>query len=239
MIIDFDAVGADRKKLVAAVSEFTGEKAVYQFVPSCAYEIGGYTVDRSGNLICEDSADKNEVESLIEFLAQQGFTPKPLPLVENPGEGNEQPSDEILPDETIGFTVELPTSSFDETTLANLENLIKAKGNLIKKALDVDELTIEMNEEKIAFPWFNIKPGDSDAIRAYSHFIQALCEMARNQKRISSREKAVDNEKYAFRCFLLRLGFIGVAYKTERKVLLWNLSGSSSFKKGGKNEISR
>ena len=73
---------------------------------------------------------------------------------------------------------------------------------------------------------------------AYETFICKLCEMARNQKRISSTEKAVDNEKYAFRCFLLRLGFIVNEYKTERKILLRNLSGSSAFKGGAKNEIS-
>ena len=38
---------------------------------------------------------------------------------------------------------------------------------------------------------------------------------------------------YAFRCFLLRLGFIGSEYKAERKILLKNLSGSSAFKNGG------
>lgn len=45
-----------------------------------------------------------------------------------------------------------------------------------------------------------------------------------------------DNEKYAFRCFLLRLGFIGDEYKADRKVLLKNLSGSSAFKDGAKKE---
>lgn len=54
--------------------------------------------------------------------------------------------------------------------------------------------------------------------------------MSRNQKRINATEKEVDNEKYAFRCFLLRLGFIGNEYKAERKILLRNLSGSSAFK---------
>ena len=42
----------------------------------------------------------------------------------------------------------------------------------------------------------------------------------------------MDNEKYAFRCFLLRLGFIGAEYKAARKVLLRNLTGSSAFKSG-------
>ena len=41
-----------------------------------------------------------------------------------------------------------------------------------------------------------------------------------------------ENEKYAFRCFLLRLGFIGEEYKVERKILLKNLTGSSAFKNG-------
>ena len=57
--------------------------------------------------------------------------------------------------------------------------------------------------------------------------------MSRNAKRVTATEKPVDNEKYAFRCFLLRLGFIGSEYKAERKILLKNLSGSSAFKNGG------
>jgi hypothetical protein len=62
--------------------------------------------------------------------------------------------------------------------------------------------------------------------------------MACNQKRITAKEKETDNDKYAFRCFLLRLGFIGAEYKLERKILLRNLSGSSAFKGSAKLEIS-
>ena len=54
--------------------------------------------------------------------------------------------------------------------------------------------------------------------------------MAKNSKRITAKERTVDNEKYAFRCFLLRLGFIGDAYKTSRKILLKNLDGNSAFR---------
>ena len=56
------------------------------------------------------------------------------------------------------------------------------------------------------------------------------------KKRVQAKEKEVDNEKYAFRCFLLRLGFIGSEFKEDRKILLKNLEGSSAFrdaKKGG------
>ena len=58
--------------------------------------------------------------------------------------------------------------------------------------------------------------------------------MARNQKRVNAKEKDTDNEKYAFRCFLLRLGFIGDEYKIARKILLRNFSGSSAFKSSPK-----
>ena len=38
------------------------------------------------------------------------------------------------------------------------------------------------------------------------------------------------NEKYAFRCFLLRLNMNGKEYKKDRAILLSRLSGSSAFK---------
>lgn len=56
--------------------------------------------------------------------------------------------------------------------------------------------------------------------------------MAKTQKRVTAKEKETDNQKYAFRCFLLRLGFIGDDYKAARKILLRNLEGSGAFKSG-------
>ena len=61
--------------------------------------------------------------------------------------------------------------------------------------------------------------------------------MARTAKRVVAKEKETDNDKYAFRCFLLRLGFIGAEFKIERKILLRNLAGSSAFKSGQPKEV--
>lgn len=66
----------------------------------------------------------------------------------------------------------------------------------------------------------------------YTQFISRLCDMARDAKRVSSKPTETDNDKYAFRCFLLRLGFIGKEYKTARKILLRNLTGNSAFRYG-------
>lgn len=126
------------------------------------------------------------------------------------------------------LTVEIP---LDKVAVGNLTKLLDAKGNLIRKALGITDLRIEVLEDRVAFPWFS--QVDTDSAAAYTHFISALCEMSRNAKRVTATEKPVDNEKYAFRCFLLRLGFIGSEYKMERKILLKNLTGSSAFKNGG------
>ena len=64
-----------------------------------------------------------------------------------------------------------------------------------------------------------------------------LCAFAKEHKRVVVREDNSENEKYAFRCFLLRMGMIGAEYKTARKVLLRNLSGSSAFKSGQREEV--
>ena len=137
--------------------------------------------------------------------------------------------------ETTGLTISIP---LDKVAVGNLTNLLDAKGTLIKKALGIAELPIIIEEDVISFPWFEEMPA-AEECTAYTAFIAALCQMSIKQKRINSAEKPTDNEKYAFRCFLLRLGFIGAEYKTARKILLKNLSGSSAFRNGGaQHEIS-
>ncbi|MCW6662762.1 hypothetical protein NHG23_02530 [Aerococcaceae bacterium NML190073] len=110
---------------------------------------------------------------------------------------------------------------------------MEAKAPLLKAALKTEELPIEITDEKVSFPWFT---GDIDAehCAAYTSLIAAMCQMAREAKRVTAKEKEAVNPKYEFRCFLLRLGFIGNEYKRNRKLLLENLSGSSAFKSGDK-----
>lgn len=221
MKANYNVTGNERKALVAAIAELTGEKAIYKFMPTCAYEIGDITVDKEGGVICED---EGKLERIIHSLIADGFTAE---TAENVESTDEEPTTEDT-DETTGLTVSLP---LDKVAVGNLTNLLTAKESLIKKALGTRDLGIEVTEDKVTFPWFTEIP-EPEAIKAYTHFIAALCKMSKDLKRISSTEKPVENEKYAFRCFLLRLGFIGNEYKAERKILLKNLSGNSSWKNG-------
>ena len=230
----------DRKPLVNAISEFTGAKAIYLKTPTYAYQIGDFIVTREGNLKFNDMADSEEIEKLIEVLTQKGFIAEsseydsaqqePVIEGEEPLEDYPPPYGTPQEDELCGICISIPRSLFTCSNLENLKAIVAAKGNLIKKALGVSDLPLEVTDTKISFPWFTGTPTPEE-LKAYDTFICKLCEMARNQKRVVAKEAETDNDKYAFRCFLLRLGFIGTGYKTERKILLRNLTGSSAFRK--------
>lgn len=225
MRMEFNRTGTERKALVSAIGEILNVAPKYMGMPSAAYQIDCFTVTKDGALEFDDRADSEEVEHLLEQLAQKGFVDDEKKDAENsPGE-----PEQATTAETVGLTVEIP---LDKVKVGNLTSLLDAKGSLIRKALAIPATPIEMGEDKVSFPWFAELP-DAETAKAYTHFISALCEMSVNQKRVTAKEKAVDNEKYAFRCFLLRLGFVGGEYKEERKILLKNLTGSSAFRNGG------
>lgn len=219
MTISYNHTGADRKPLIAAISTITGAEAKYLGAPTFAYQVGPFTIDRSGEVTFDDGADSAAIENLIEQLHAMGFDIEPV--------------ERAAPIEAAahGLTIQMPAASFTPEALANLANLLAAKGQLICKALGVTDLSVETGPDVVSFPWFSGEV-TGEEVKAYTHLVTALCDMARNQKRITAREKSADNEKYAFRCFLLRLGFIGAEYKDERKILLRNLTGNGAFKSG-------
>ena len=181
-----------------------------------------------GGMGAMPSLEELEAEAYAEReMKRMAVEAQNVPDYSNRGQygGDEIPENQ----EDIGLVIEMPLSSFTDTALDNLKRLVESKGNLIKKALGAETLELEITDDKVQFPWFE-DGSNPDAVKAYTHFVTALCEMAKNQKRITAKEMETDNEKYAFRCFLLRLGFIGAEYKEERKILLRNLTGSSAFK---------
>ena len=212
MKIEFNLKGAERKELVKAISRITGIKAEYQGTPSMNYQIGDFTVTREGNLVYDDKVDPGE---LLNELAEAGFE----------GTADKSEGKELKVPEPNILTIEMPV---DKVNTENLQKLLDAKGTLIRKALGIDNLAFEIHQDRVSFPWF-IDPAPDYAL-AYTQFVAAICKMSTEQKRVTARVREVDNEKYAFRCFLLRLGFIGNEFKQSRKILLSSLDGSSAFK---------
>lgn len=226
MTVTINATDAERKRLVKTISDWLGVPAKYCGAPTFNYEVDYFTIDRNGSLSFDDRADSEVIERLLEHIYDEGFDIDQSHTEETDTET----------DESCGVCISMPKRLFTDCSLENLKALITAKGNLIKKALGVDALPLEITDTKVSFPWFAATP-TPDEMNAYNTFICKLCEMARNQKRVNATEKLIDNEKYAFRCFLLRLGFIGAEYKTARKILLRNLAGSSAFRSGQRSEV--
>ena len=108
---------------------------------------------------------------------------------------------------------------------------MQGKAGLLRQALGDSSLEILADAENCAFPWFPADSGETSR-NAYAVFIEKLIAFAEQRTGITVENKPCDNPKYAFRCFLLRLGFIGVEYRKERAVLLRNLRGCSAFRSG-------
>ena len=204
MNIKFNIEKSQRKALAQKIGELTGSEVKYLGVPSCGYQIGAYTLDKEAVLHGDELPDEIRSE-----LQKAGYTAE---------------------DEPVALTISMPRDFFGEQGLENLLQIIENKETLLKHALNTDSLAVNECEETVEFPWFTVeKDGDGDA---YARFITALCEFAKNLKRVVNKPDTSDNEKYAFRCFLLRLGMIGEEYKPVRKVLLRCLTGSSAFRHG-------
>ncbi len=251
MKINYNVTGADRKKLVLAIVEITGETMNYKGAPTFGYGVGRYYIDKTGVLIGEDNPDlvadllglhsfkavSEEYDALlteaepipediqIPYEAALGGRVSPYRDFEEPPAYGRPESDDL------NLTVEMPITGFTDESLSNLEKIVASKATLIKKALGAEALPIEKTDTKIKFPWFRLN-GDSGEAEAYSAFITGLCSIAKEQKRVTAKEKPVENEKFAFRVFLIRLGFIGDEYKAARKLLMKNLTGNSAFKNG-------
>lgn len=251
MEVKYNVCGPRRKEMVQAVSEALGGwSKQYLGVPSCSYQVGDFEITRNGTLVFADRTDAGMVEQVLEALAQASFECEEAGKPAEP----ETPGEAEQPDETTaagngteaedrsdaatldGLTVSLPKESFTEAALDNLDRLLESKGSLIRKAFGIEEAAYTLTDDRLTFAWLtgDITPEKAKACR---DFIGRLCEMAKRQKRVTARVRAVTNEKYAFRCFLLRLGLIGAEYKTTRKILLRNLSGSAAWRDGHGKEV--
>ena len=215
MNIKTNAQGKDRKNLVKAIAEITGQAAKYNGAPVFTYTVGNITVERDGSI----TADDTEMNTLVAELQRRGFEVE-MPETEEPAQ-EEQDGD--------SWTLTMPRADFTEAQIDNLEKLLASKANLIRKSLDSEDPIVILTEDRVVFPWFK-RLLNADESMAVMHFITTLVHMAKTSKRITAKEKEVPNEKYAFRCFLLRLGFIGQEYKGIRKELLKRLTGSSAFR---------
>ena len=234
MQIKYNVTGDRRKALVAVMRDTLQDATRYLGAPTFMFQVGKYTVDKNGTVICPEDPDAAQIDMLVRELERDGFIGERInePVKPTAQKTMEMPKQEIVTptlDNRDRLSVEIPKDGMTPTAMENLRRLIASKATLLKKALGTDSLPMTEHFDRIEFGWF--RPTDDQAeITAYYQLVQGLCKLARTQKRVSASEQEVENEKYAFRCFLLRLGFIGPEFKDSRRVLLKNLTGNAAFR---------
>lgn len=257
MKITYSITGEKRKALVSAISQELSVPGKYLGAPTFAYEVGSYRIDRDGTLTGEDNRGLvADLQGLHGFIPTGVDYDAPVPAPEaapafedleltgaeelglgesrretDSGESGMLASDVSESGETDWLVVEIPLAGFTPEKLDNLTKLVNAKSSLLKAALGTDALPIQQVDDKLRFPWFQGKLS-IEAVPAYTLLISRICEAAREKKRVTAKACVTDNPKYAMRCWLLSLGFIGDEYKAARKTLLSKLDGDSAFRNG-------
>ena len=232
MEIKYNLTGTDRKALVKAVSNIIGKKSKYLGAPSFAYQIGdNCTVTSDGTLKISNDTDNDKVEHLLEKLYECGYE------TENDENIDIADTNKDFESETIGSSIGLPIAKLSDKPcsdkiIANLKAIIAGKMTLFQKAVGTDKkLKVEWNKDEIWFDWFDsVIPNEK--LGLYISLFKALYQMAEKAVRVNTKDKPVDNEKFAMRTFLNRIGLSGIEYKPLRKELMRNLSGDGAFRYG-------
>ncbi len=210
MVVPYQISIKQRKQLAEDIADALHTLPRYMMYPTCNYEIGGCLLDKRGNLSIPESMDDATVNKLLEHLKNCGYVSEGI-------EGEDK------------LTINLPRADFTDSQLDVLAQMVKAKEGLFKRGFQTDSVEVVVTSEWVSFPWFTLS-GEADEAQAYTTFISKLCEMTRKQKRVLASSVGGDNDKYAMRCYLLRLGFIGDEHKRARAILLGNLGGNSAFR---------
>lgn len=247
------------KALVQALSELTFTDPEYTGAPTFAYRVGDYTVDKNGAIFCPDTVASEAVALLVEKLTERGFSPH-VPENNAPAEipaettdaapeaeaasiseavpekadvGAETPE---TPEKSAGedeakLTVSIPRDKLPDDALARLRMIVSNKEELFKRAVLTDTLPIEVSEDKVSFPWFTLTGLEGEA-EAYTQFISCLCKMAVEQTRVLDKPYDGDNDRFAIRIFMVRLGMKGAQFALARKLMMKNLTGNSGWRYG-------
>ena len=244
---------AERREMVQAISERLGSPAVYLRTPTCAYRIGGLTVERDGSIASDDEA---LLETLRPMLIERGWLTDAEASVTKT-EPTEQDS------EITQMELSFPVEDWTVPQLKNLMHTLYSNQHILRRMTQSDALYIDrqlverLDEAQTPADWevwladglamdtwkgcriqdgkftFEASLDDRDPTRwqVYGTLLGAMLRHAKAAKRVFLRADAdSENEKYRANSLLTRLGFGGSEHKELRRVLMGHLSGYAAFK---------
>lgn len=248
----------DRKAIVNRIAELTGEKLKYT-MPGYTYKGQGFTVLKDGTLEAEEDADQAVISTLIEeglILGADEPATKPqeaeteeggltvsLPTTGHTGATLRNLVNLVftrasLLNKSLGTSFRVDEGLTDalqsDSAAATAETFLKALADYEAengKAMDGLAITAETIT-------FGPMPDEEDPakVQTFMKLCSLMNKQAKEQNRIQAKAVNDENEKYALRIWLLRLGMNGPEFKDERRVLMANLSGHCAFRTEAEKE---
>jgi hypothetical protein len=228
----------------------------YLGVPSCAYQVGNYTINRDGSI-------DGDLEAIHDFLVRQGYI-KDEPAEQDTADANTEPAPafESGADNT---ELSIPWDDLTPQQMINLIRILYSRQKLLAAMLKYDGIRIDeeliglLNDEKpntteriqellqneirvgmvsgvnIANVTFSLTLAGTDHssdLYAYVRLMAALLSRAKAAGFVSAKriDPAEGEMKYYVNSFLNQLGFGGPDHKNDRRVLMGHIKGYAAFK---------
>ena len=246
----------DRKALAQALAAELGTEVRYLGVPSCAYQVGDYTIRKDGSI-------EGDLEAIHDFLIRQGL------IQDEPVKATADPAP--APESDVDSTeLSIPITELTPQQLINLIRILYSRQKLLaamtKNNIHMDEELIGlMNDEKPetaerilellqneihvgmvaginitdeAFTLTLAGTDHSDDLTTYIRLMAKLMNRAKTAGFVSAKliDPAEGEMKYYVNSFLNQLGFGGPDYKNDRNVLMGHIKGYAAFKNGAQME---
>ncbi|MDR3540686.1 MAG: hypothetical protein P4L69_06905 [Desulfosporosinus sp.] len=244
-IYSFKLIGLERKQIASVIAETLGEEVKYQGPPTFAYLRSGWMIDRSGVITFPEIEDKQILRTVLEALKTAGVTAEgngTVTISLNANDGNSLRntvnliwSKQNLIRKALDRQTDIVPESLVNTINAVPIDSLEEFAEVINKAIDAgtieeeSQLEFDLVDKTISFSFFNASL-NTEEVLAFITLCQQLNEQGKKQKFSSTKQRESTNDRYSFRCYLLKLGFIGEEYKVARKVLLSRLDGNTSFR---------
>ena len=249
---------AERREMVQAISERLGSPAVYLRTPTCAYRIGGLTVERDGSIVSDDDT---LLETLRPMLMERGWLTDAVDSEAEAPAAKAEPTEQDS--ETTQMELSFPVEDWTVPQLKNLMHTLYSNQHILRRMTQSDALYIDLQlverldeaqtpddlEARLAdglaaetLKGCRIRDGkftfeatfdDRDPTRwqMYGTLLCAMLRHAKDAKRVFLKADAdSENEKYRANSLLTRLGFGGPEHKELRRVLMGHLSGYAAFR---------
>ncbi|MEW6864525.1 hypothetical protein [Trueperella pyogenes] len=208
--------GTSRKHAAHLIAATTGRPAKYMRTPSMAYQIGELTLTRHSELLTPSGISDTVWTALLEAgikVEQTGFDPDPVHWT----------------------VIRVPLPGWGEREKHNLTAMLEAYGPLIGRALRLGidaDVHYSQGPDGVTvaeFVWFDQPAPDAD-FDAATALTRRMVEKAATARTVRTTPPQCENDRYAMRTWLTRLGFNGPEHAATRHALTHRLDGNGAWR---------